>query len=335
MLLPERSAMSRRGKKNKNKNDNKEKAISKSKSKGGHKQRRERREKRKQVAEDDENNKSRKVQRKEVYDIKIAQLNAGRLTSTKLTFLEEAVSEHQVDVICLQEVKKRTDPGDRNIKLDGFDGPHRCECTRERADPNEVATCMGLAMYFRKTSTLTKTTPESHTTPEGVHYQSCKMSTNGTKEITLYNVYRTPSINNFGFTLPGATTPPSGNVLIVGDFNVRASWLGYQKHNPTVQAGLESFLEDNELTCLQSCSSPTTLHNIYVFICFLLFLIYNTLLYIIHIITLPFLYICYLIIRPSWTHLRRGPPSTINKWPSLIIRPSWTHLRRGPPSTKE
>ena len=89
--------------------------------KGGPKERRERiPNKRKQQRGKEEGAKKLKAQRKEVHDIKIAQLNAGRLTSTKHTFLEEAANKHQIDVLCLQEVKRRTDPGDRDIKIDGF-----------------------------------------------------------------------------------------------------------------------------------------------------------------------------------------------------------------------
>ena len=163
-----------------------------------------------------------KDQKKEVHNtLKIGQLKVGRLTNTKHTFLEEAANKHQVDVLCLQEVKRRTDPGDRDMPIDGYDGPHRCPCTREKAHENEVSTCLGLAIYFRKTSTLTHTYVASDTTQEGVHYQSVMLSSNGTKEISFYNVYRSPSLPSFGFQLPAATTP-SGNLMLVGDFNVVA-----------------------------------------------------------------------------------------------------------------
>ena len=112
---------------------------------------------------------SRKRSKTEVENIlTIEQLNVGRLTNTKHTFLEEAANKQSLDKLCLQEVKRRTDPEDGDMPIDGYDGPHRCPCTREKAQVNKVSTCLGLAIYFRRTSTLPHGNVVSDTTPEGV-----------------------------------------------------------------------------------------------------------------------------------------------------------------------
>lgn len=69
------------------------------------------------------------------------------------------------------------------------------------------------------------------------------------KPFTLLNIYRSPSLTTLGFQLPGAI--PS-NTLAVGDLT------GWDIKRPMPQAGLDTFIEDTQLTCLQSCSSPPT-----------------------------------------------------------------------------